>query len=252
MTLEIPDYGVLAKYEDAGIYSPKPAVSHAIVAPYGALKHDTNFEVNTGWISLPVAFNNGASAEQDHTVRIKLHHPQYYKVVDYAASRQSRPPMVPDIENTDHGTLDPVTTTTNATTKQQPPVLHEMSFVASCPLSTTSGDPATFKTQIRAKYSVAREKLYFDAADATDVGLDSAAKVQYRGKAPNDGNTKKIPVNILSQYTFVASTGPGYLEGAYVGLSNDPNTVNAMSDKFKNQLTYSTTRYGNDAYKGKV
>lgn len=251
MTLEIPDYGVLAKYEDAGIYSPKPAISHAITAPYNSFKHDTSFEVNTGWISLPIAYNNSASAEQDHTVRIKLHHPQYYKVVDYAASRQSRPPMVPDVDNTNHDTLDPVTTLTDSSTKQQPPVLHDMSFIASCPLSTTSGDPATFKTQMRAKYSVAREKIYFDAVDATEAGVSSSAKVQYRGKAPNDGNSKKIPVNILPQYTFTASVGPGYLEGAYVNSSSEPNTVTEMKETFT-KPPYSPTRYGNDPYKGKA
>lgn len=252
MTLEIPDYGVLAKYDDLGIYSPKPAISHAIVAPYNSFKHDTSFEVNSGWINLPVAFNNSASVEQDHTVRIKLHHPQYYKIVDYAASRQSRPPLVPEMENTDRSTMDPVTTISDPYTKQQLPVLHEMSFVASCPLSTSSGEPAMFKTQMRAKYSVAKEKLYFDEADATEAGVNSFAKVQYRGKAPNDGNTQKIPVNILPQYTFSASVGPGYLEGAYVKASDGPNTAESLSTQFAYLTTLNPTRYTYDPYQGQA
>lgn len=259
MTLTVPDYGIDAGYDDAGLYAPKPAISHALTAPYSSFKNDTSFEVNSGWISLPVAFNNGASAAQDHTVRIKLHHPQYYKIVDYAATRQSRPPMVPDIDNTDHGTLDPIAMSADPHTGQQPPVLHDLSFAASCPISTASGEVAKFSTAVRAKYSVAKEKLYLDDSDlnatqdgwAMPPGFSSTpTKLQFRGKAPNDGNTKKVPANILPQYTFSSNAGPGFLEGAHAKWDEYPSTVTAISPLFAG--AYRVYRYAADPYKGQV
>jgi hypothetical protein len=259
MTLTVPDYGKDAGYDDAGLYAPKPAISHALTAPYSSFKNDTSFEVNSGWISLPVTFNNGASAAQDHTVRIKLHHPQYYKIVDYAATRQSRPPMVPDIDNTDHGTLDPIATSADPHTGQQPPVLHDLSFAASCPLSTASGEVAKFSTAVRAKYSVAKEKLYLDSSDF-NAGQDgwvmppgyssTPTKLQFRGKAPNDGNTKKVPMNVIPQYTFSSNTGPGFLEGAHGQLSEQQNTVTAVTTFFAD--AYDSTRYAQDPYRGQA
>ena len=252
MPNSIPEYADI--YSPAGIYGPHASINHAFNAPYGAMKNEGTFEVKTGWISLPVAYNNGASVNADETVRIKLHATQYHKYIDYQASRAGRPPMVPALDNTEPSTMNPILST-DAVTGQQLPVLESMVYVFGAPESGGTGSAANFSAQMKMKYSVGKEKIFLQTSDFVSPGSPAfkpEAKLTYRSKMPNDGNLRRIPANIIPQYTFNAYVGPGYLEGSYVEYSL-ANSVAAMSDSYKNtQARNLTARSVGDPYGGIV
>ena len=207
-----------------GIYATQLAPSDQN-GQYKSYLHDHHYEVDTGWVDLPVAYNNSASATQEHTVRIKLYQPQYRKVVKYQATRNSRPPMVPDLDNTNKATLNPTTTALTAA-GQQPPVLHGYSYVISAPFATGQGEDPLWKTEIVATYSVAKEKLFLDSSDFAPRSNGSWSTVsiptQYYPKSPIDSNIAPIPANIISDYVFAGEEGPGGLVGVFISSSNTP------------------------------
>lgn len=251
-SFNVPNYD----YEVGGYYSPRPSINHNVVAPYHTMKHDNHIEVNSGWVSLPVAFNNMDGPDADHTIRIKLYHPQYFKVVDYAAGRIGRPPMMPTLENTDVATLDPIDQNPDILTGQHQPVMHDMTYAYSAPQSTGNGDVAQFNSAIKVRYSIGKEKIYLQSSDYTAATpyYNQSTPLQYRPKLPTDGNFKEIAANILPSYTFVASVGPGFLEGA-VGPVGFTNTVNSLVSSFAEEPTGSdaknvSSRYYTDPYQG--
>ena len=202
--------------DPAGIYGVNVAPNHQMGA-YTQLGHDNSYEVDTGWIDLPVAYNNSASATQEDTVRVKLYNPQYRKVVKYKAVRNSRPPMVPDLENTTKSTLDPTSVSLTAA-GQQPPVLHGFTYSVSAPFSIGEGGDPMWTTELVASYSIAKEKLFLDSGDLTGAGTSWSSgtiKTQYFPKLPNDSNTRVIPSNVIDAYIFTTETGPGTDIGAY-------------------------------------
>lgn len=211
-----------------GIYATQLAPSDQN-GQYKSYLHDHHYEVDTGWIDIPVAYNNAAAETQEHTVRIKLYQPQYRKVVKYQATRETRPPMVPDLDNTNKSTLNPTSTSLTAA-GQQPPVLHGFSYVVSAPFGTGQGQDSTWKTELVATYSVAKEKLFLEMSDVSSTGLadwsTGTIKTQFYPKAPIDSNSRQIPANIIADYVFTASTGPGMLVGGFTRVgnvfSNDP------------------------------
>lgn len=207
-----------------GSYPTKPAANHSM-GEYVEAGHDFSFQCVTGWISLPVAYNFNASAAQESTVRVKLFATQYTKIQKYRAKRNSRPPMIPDLDNTNKATMNPTSLSLSAS-GQQPPVLQGFSYTVSAPHGTGSGESSTFTSELQAEYSIGKEKLFLETSDVSLGSIsETTTPVQFGPKLPIDGNEDLRPVNILPQYTFSAIVGPGQDAGAFYyagGYSDDP------------------------------
>ena len=247
-TFNLPVYA--SAYSGIGVYGPNASVNHSMTAPYTSLKNDEVFEVATGWISIPVAYNNSANPDAPDSVRIKLHNTQYHKIIDYQATRMVRPPMVPEMENTDKKTMNPLTLLPDSATGQQAPVLEGMTYGVSAPVSTGQGETAAFSTMAKMRYSVGKEKLFLEGSDMAGPNFVAAAKLAYRPKSPTDGNTLRVVANVLPEYTYNTYVGPGYLEGAKVSSGFGANTVAAADATYN--LSPDQKRYADDPYKGVV